>query len=155
MGCIHHTLLCHHIWYFLMAYSCSVRKLFVPSYQFIKYVCVLPVTCNMKSLFIQTFSQNYMNSEVLLTCIAQSIYVRTLKSSCVSSYTPIPLQQECTTNPQCRPHFPNRKGSWWCLQNSPCIPTRLVHVPGNRQCPWKCSGRQLRVGEIFHFFQNW
>ena len=25
--------------------------------------------------------------------------------------TPIPLQQECTTNPQCRPHFPNRKGS--------------------------------------------
>ena len=27
------------------------------------------------------------------------------------NYTPIPLQQECTTNPQCRPHFPNRKGS--------------------------------------------
>ena len=25
--------------------------------------------------------------------------------------TPIPLQQECTTNPQRRPHFPNRKGS--------------------------------------------
>ena len=27
------------------------------------------------------------------------------------SNTPIPLQQECTTNPQCRPLFPNRKGS--------------------------------------------
>ena len=25
--------------------------------------------------------------------------------------TPIPLQQECTTNPQCGPLFPNRKGS--------------------------------------------
>ena len=32
-------------------------------------------------------------------------------SICRNINTPIPLQQECTTNPQCRPLFPNRKGS--------------------------------------------
>ena len=47
--------------------------------------------------------------------------------------TPIPLQQECTTNPQCRPLFPNRKGSWWCVPISSCIPTRLREVRGNHK----------------------
>ena len=30
----------------------------------------------------------------------------------------------------------------------------FLAIANDCQCPWKCSGRQLRVGEIFHFFQN-
>ena len=43
-----------------------------------------------------------------VTCLHMSLIQTTQAILC---NTPIPLQQECTTNPQCRPLFPNRKGS--------------------------------------------
>ena len=69
---------------------------------------------------------------------------------CLDLYTLIPLQQECTTNPQCRPLFPNRKVPSGVCKFRPAFVLDSVTFVAIA----KCSQMQLRVRNLFHFPQN-